>query len=136
MIFHGIDLVEVERIRHAVARWGDRFLVRVFTAAERERYRERPESLAARFAAKEATAKLLGVGIRGLGGEQHPGAVEWTEIEVLNDPHGRPQLQLHGRAAARAAALQLHDIAVSISHSRGLAIASIVAIARPPESDR
>jgi holo-[acyl-carrier protein] synthase len=134
MIYHGIDLIEVARITHASTRWGDRFLTRVFTSTECERYRNRPESLAARFAAKEAVAKLLGVGIRGLGADRIEGAVEWTEIELLNDPHGKPLLHLHGRAAARATALHLHDLAVSISHSRGLAIASVVAIAAPPES--
>src|SRR3954471_4228633 len=114
MIYTGIDLIEIERITQAIERWGDRFLLRIYTPAELAIYRARTASLAARWAAKEAVAKLLGVGLRGLGGAGRPGdGLAWTEIEVLSDPHGRPALTLQGRAAARARALRLGSIALS-----------------------
>ena len=91
-------------IERAVERWGERFLRRVFTPAELAAYRTRAPSLAARWAAKEATAKLLGVGLRGLGAAERPAeAVAWTEIEILGDAQGRPTLTFYGRAAARDA---------------------------------
>jgi holo-[acyl-carrier protein] synthase len=128
MLYTGIDLIEIERIARAIERWGDRFLDRVFTPAELAIYRARPASLAARWAAKEAVAKLLGVGLRGLGGAGRPGdGLAWTEIEVLSDLHGRPALTLQGSAAARARALRLGPIALSLSHTREHAIASAVA---------
>jgi holo-[acyl-carrier protein] synthase len=130
MLYTGIDLIEIERIARAIQRWGDRFLDRVFTPAELARYRSRPASLAARWAAKEAVAKLLGVGLRGLGGAGRPeDALAWTEIEVLSDPQGRPALSLHGRAAERARILGFGPIALSLSHTREHAIASVVALA-------
>jgi holo-[acyl-carrier protein] synthase len=129
MLYTGIDLIEIERIAHAVERWGERFLRRIFTPAELAAYRARVPSLAARWAAKEAVAKLLGVGLRGLGGVERPaGAVAWTEIEVLSGAGGRPALALYGRAAARARALGLAEIAISLSHTREHAIASAVAL--------
>jgi holo-[acyl-carrier protein] synthase len=130
MLYTGIDLIEIERIARAVERWGDRFLERVFTPAELAIYGARPASLAARWSAKEAVAKLLGVGLRGLGGAGRPDdALAWTEIEVLSDPQGRPALVLYGGAAARARALGLGPIALSLSHTREHAIASAVALA-------
>jgi holo-[acyl-carrier protein] synthase len=128
MIYHGIDMIEVARVSSAAERFGERFLRRVFTAAELDRYRGRPESLAARFAAKEAAAKLLGVGLRGLGAGPRPDAVAWTEIEVLADQRGRPTIALAGAAAERAAQLGLSEFAVSLSHTGALALASVVAI--------
>jgi holo-[acyl-carrier protein] synthase len=130
MLYTGIDLIEINRIDQAIGRWGDRFLLRVYTAAELAAYRGRTRSLAARWAGKEAAAKMLGVGLRGLGAADRPGgALAWTEIEILSDTLGRPTLALTGRAAARANALALTEIAVSLSHTREHAIASVVAIA-------
>ena len=132
MLFNGIDLVEVPRIEQAVMRWGERFLQRIFTPTERAACQTRMTSLAARWAAKEATAKMLGVGLRGLGGvHRHTehGAVAWTEIEITNDERGRPLLTLYGRAAARAEALGLVAWSVSLSHTGALAIASVVGLA-------
>jgi holo-[acyl-carrier protein] synthase len=129
MLYTGIDLIEIARIESAIARWGERFLRHVYTPAELAAYRGRPPSLAARWAAKEATAKLLGAGLRGLGGgERAVEALAWTEIEVLGDTHGRPRLVLHGRAAARAGALGIAELSVSLSHTREHAIACVVAI--------
>jgi holo-[acyl-carrier protein] synthase len=133
MIYTGIDLVEIERIAQAAARWGERFLSRVYTPAEQAACAARPESLAARWAAKEAMAKALGVGVRGLGlgarGEE-VAAVAWTEIEVVSDAAGRPALALHGRAAARARALGIGALALSLSHTDSHAVASVVALAQ------
>jgi holo-[acyl-carrier protein] synthase len=128
MIYHGIDMVEVARITHAIERYGDRFLKRVFTATEIVRYADRPHSLAARWAAKEATAKLLGVGLRGLGAGPQPEAVAWTEIEVIADERGKPIITLSGAAEQRAHTLGLSTLALSLSHTRDLAIASVVGI--------
>jgi len=121
IIGSGIDLVEIERIQHSMDRYGQRFLDRVYTAAEQAyclRRRKAAESLAARFAAKEAGAKALGTGIsRG---------VNWLEIEVLREPGGRPSLQFHGRAAEIAARLGAARASLSITHTATLAMASVV----------
>lgn len=116
----GIDIVEVPRIVAALDRWGDRFLERIYTPAERQRYATRPMSLAARFAAKEAVMKALGTGIRG---------VSWKDIEVLPDRRGKPTLTLCGRGEARANALGIEVWEISLTHSRNTAIASVVALA-------
>ena len=117
----GIDLIEIGRIQHSVERYGRRFLDRVYTAAEQAyclRKRKAAESLAARFAAKEAGAKALGTGIsRG---------VNWLEIEVVRQPGGRPTLRFHGRAAQIAARMGVAHAALSISHTATLAMASVV----------
>ncbi|HEU4326705.1 MAG TPA: holo-ACP synthase [Roseiflexaceae bacterium] len=127
----GIDLIEIERIERAIGRWGERFLRRVFTPAELAAYRGRLPSLAARWAGKEATAKLLGVGLRGLGGAgRRPSAdaVGWTEIEILSDASGRPTVTLSGQAAQRARAMGLGCLSLSLSHTRLHAIASAAAL--------
>ncbi len=133
MLYTGIDLIEIARIERAVARWRERFLRHVYTPAELAAYRDRIPSLAARWAAKEATAKLLGVGLRGLGAaDRSAGAVAWVEIEVVGDEHGRPTLTFHGRAADRARALGLVELSLSLSHTREHAIACVVAIGAAP----
>ena len=116
----GIDLIEIERVERAVQRHGERFLQRVFTPTELVEAGNNPASLAARFAAKEAAAKALGTGI---------GPVSWLEIEVLRACDQPPTLRLSGAAAQRAAELGLTAWAVSLSHTRELAIASVVAAA-------
>src|SRR5947209_20523611 len=83
----GVDLIEIARIQRAIDDFGDRFLRRVYTERERERYRDRVSELAARFAAKEATSKALGTEIRG---------IRWQEMEVLANRRGKPVLLLHG----------------------------------------
>ena len=115
----GVDMVERARLMRTHARFGSRFLHRVFTPAELEQAQWRIERLASRFAAKEACAKALGTGI---------GAIAWREIEVLREPGGKPALRLHGQAAARAAALGLTAFDLSISDSDAQVIAVVVAV--------
>jgi len=117
----GIDLMEIERIQHSLDRYGSRFLDRIYTAGEQAyclRKHNAAESLAARFAAKEAAAKALGTGI------SH--GVSWLEIEVMREPGGRPSLRFHGRAAAQATRLGATRTALSITHSREFAMASVL----------
>jgi len=117
----GIDLIEIQRIQRSVERYGRRFLDRVYTGAEQAyclRKRQAAESLAARFAAKEAGAKALGTGI------SH--GVNWLEIEVVREPGGRPTLRFHGRAAQIAARMGVARAALSITHTASLAMASVV----------
>jgi holo-[acyl-carrier protein] synthase len=117
MLYVGVDIVELPRIASAVQRWGDRFLLRIYTPQELAFSRGRTPQLAARFAAKEAVMKALGTGVRG---------VSWREIEVVRQRGRAPEIRLHGRAAARAAKLGLTVLAVSLSHSREYAVASVV----------
>jgi holo-[acyl-carrier protein] synthase len=121
IIGSGIDLAEIRRIQQSVERYGNRFLDRVFTAAEQAyclRKRNAAESLAARFAAKEAGAKALGTGI------SH--GVRWLEIEVVRELSGRPTIRFHGRAAQIAERLGVVHAALSITHTASLAMASVV----------
>jgi holo-[acyl-carrier protein] synthase len=121
MLRTGVDLVEINRIKLATARYGNRFLERLFTPTELEQCSGRIESLAGRFAAKEAAAKSLGTGIWRDG-------IRWTDIEVVRDPAGAPILCFHGPAAARAAAIGLQEWSVSLSHDRERAVAVVVAL--------
>ena len=120
MYCHGVDIVEIERVARAMERWGQRFLNRIYTDAEVKRCRNRVADLAARFAAKEAVMKALGTGARGVG---------WRDIEVLSNHRGAPIVHLYGRALARAQRLGLDSLAISLSHSRHYAIASVVGAA-------
>jgi holo-[acyl-carrier protein] synthase len=118
----GVDLIEIERIRRAIDRHGERFLLRVYTAAEVSQSCGRLESLAGKFAAKEAAAKALGTGVwrNGIG---------WLDFEVRKDAEsGAPDLLLNGAAAARAGRLGLGTWSLSISHDRTHAIAFVVAL--------
>jgi holo-[acyl-carrier protein] synthase len=110
----GIDIIRVSRIRDALARFGARFPARVLTDGERRYVRDRPETLAGRWAAKEAVSKVLGLGVRGIG---------WREIEIERLPTGQPAVRLHARAARRAEQLGMSRIAVSISHEDEYAVA-------------
>ena len=115
----GVDLIEISRIKDVVSRHGKRYLERVYTPAELELCGQRIESLAGRFAAKEAVAKALGCGI---------GEVAWKEIEILGDENRAPVLHLHGMAAQKADELGLASWSVSLSHSHSHAVALVVAI--------
>jgi len=110
----GIDIIKVGRIRDTLARFGPRFSQRVLTPAEHRYVRDRPETLAGRWAAKEAVSKVLGLGVRGIG---------WKDIEVERLPTGQPAVRLHGRAARRAEQLGMTRIALSISHESDYAVA-------------
>ena len=115
MIHTGIDIVEVARLQSALDRW-PRLAARLFTAEELRYAASRPhpaESLAARFAAKEAAMKALGEGWP---------KVSWQDIEVVRGK-GRPELKLTGRAAALAGDGRL---AVSLAHDGGVAVAQVV----------
>ncbi len=119
----GTDMIEIARIEHSLARFGDGFLRRIYTPAEiaycQQKKKTAAESFAARFAAKEAAAKALGTGIsRG---------VTWCELEILRLPGQRPTLHLSGRAAEIAARLGVRHLAVSLSHTRELALAVVLA---------
>ena len=110
----GIDIIKVERIRASLARFGDRFSNRVLTPNEQRYVRGRPETMAGRWAAKEAVSKVLGLGVRGIG---------WRDIEIERLPTGQPAVRLPGRAQARAEQLGMGRIAVTISHEADYAVA-------------
>jgi holo-[acyl-carrier protein] synthase len=110
----GIDIIEINRIEKAVARWGDSFLDRVFTPAEKDKYRDRPESLAARLAAKEATVKALGCN-----------EIIYRDIEIVSGTGLKPEINLTGRAKVIAQGLGIANLAVSLSHSHDYAVAVV-----------
>ena len=115
----GVDLIEIARIAEVIARHGKHYLERIYTPAELEQCGKRAESLAGRFAAKEAVAKALGSGI---------GDVSWKEIEVLGDEQNAPVLTLHGEAEKMAKEIGLTTWSVSISHSQSHSVALVVMI--------
>lgn len=109
----GIDVVDVARFEATMERTAG-LAERLFTAQER---RLKPASLAARFAAKEALAKALGA----------PGNLHWHDAEVVTESSGRPYLHVRGTVAARAAALGVINLHLSLSHDAGIASAVVVA---------
>ena len=113
----GTDIIEIARIKQAIARQGERFLRRIYTDAELKFYGQNPQSLAARFAGKEAVMKLLGARGKGL---------SFREIEIFSHPDGRPALSLYGRAKSEADKLGIREIAISLSHSKEYAIAAAI----------
>jgi holo-[acyl-carrier protein] synthase len=119
----GVDLVEMDRIRRAVERHGERFLDRIYTPNELGRYRKRVPELAARFAAKEAVSKALGVGLSHISRQ----GIGWQEVEILPDLLGKPEVHLSGRAQALAEQQGLSTWAISLSHARDIAVAFVVA---------
>ena len=119
MLSNGVDIIEIKRIEGALARFGERFLKRVFTDAEIALYRKSGEALAARFSGKEAVMKTLGLKY-----------LPWKDIEILPDPRGKPLVYLHNKAQARSRELKLSEIALSLSHCHEYAVASAVAEVR------
>jgi holo-[acyl-carrier protein] synthase len=115
----GTDIIEIARIRQTIERWGERFLDRVYTPAERKMYDRRAHSLAACFAGKEAVMKVLGTGARG---------VAWREIETLHHRSGKPYVHLHRRAQIAADKLGIKEIDISLSHSREYATATAIGV--------
>jgi holo-[acyl-carrier protein] synthase len=117
----GVDLCEVQRIKDAIARYGDRFLERIYTEREiayAQSKANRYERYAARFAAKEAGMKALGTGWHG--------GVRWRDFEVANLPSGRPTLKFHGKAAEYAQRLGAENISLSITHTSAQAMAIVI----------
>ena len=117
----GVDLAEVERIRAAIGRYGQRFVGRIYTPAEIayvERKANRFERYAGRFAAKEAGMKAIGTGWKR--------GVRWQDFEVANLPSGRPTLKLHGEAARIASQLGVKLISLSITHTAELGMAHVI----------
>ena len=130
IVAHGIDLVDCPRIEEMVNRHGERFVNRVFTEAEQayaEANRNNIEKLAGRFAAKEAILKLMGTGWRG--------KIAWTDIEVINNDVGQPEVTLSGEVRKIADKLGIEHVSVSITHTANFAIASAVALAQSNESE-
>jgi holo-[acyl-carrier protein] synthase len=117
----GVDLCEVSRIRDSIARFGQRFIDRIYTPAEIayvERKANKFERYAARFAAKEAGMKAIGTGWR------H--GVRWQDFEVANLPSGKPTLSFHGIAAQVAEKLNVRNVALSITHTRETGMAHVI----------
>lgn len=113
----GVDLVDTTRLRRMIEA-DPAFLTTAWTSAELAYCEGNADRLAARWAAKEATMKALGVGI---------GSVAPLEIEVVHDPRGAPELQLSGAAARRAGELAVRGWSLALSHEGGLAVAFVVA---------
>jgi len=117
----GADIAEVGRIRDSIARYGDRFLNRIYTDAERSyamRRANAAERFAARFAAKEAGMKAIGTGWRR--------GVTWKDFEVVNQPSGRPTLRLSGTARDIADSMGVERISLSLTHSSAIALAVVL----------
>ena len=128
IIAHGIDLVDCPRIAEMVERHGGRFINRIFTEAEQayaKSTRNEIEKLAGRFAAKEAILKLVGTGWRG--------KIAWTDIEIINNAMGQPEVTLTGEVEKIAEKLGISHVSVSITHTANFAIASAVALAQKKE---
>jgi holo-[acyl-carrier protein] synthase len=113
----GIDIIEIDRIRTAISRWGERFTKRIFTEAEIKLYGHKLDSLTVRFAGKEAAFKALG----------GPGiGIAWRDIEILTEADGKPVVHLYGKAKERANRLELDGLEISLSHSREYGIALVI----------
>ncbi len=125
IVGHGIDLIDTDRVARMIDEHGDHFLTRCFTAGERAYVaahpKRRTEHLAGRFAAKEAVLKALGTG--------WSGGIAWTDVEVVRETKGPPQVRLHGEAAAVAEKLGVTQWWLSLSHIHSHAVASAIAVA-------
>ncbi len=114
MTYIGVDIIEIARIKKAIARWGEEFLHRVYTESELRLCRGKVSSLAARFAGKEAVIKVLAKDGKG---------IFLRDIEILAEPGGKPLVHLSGKAHNMAQDLGLDKVAISLSHSKEHAIA-------------
>ncbi len=125
IVAHGIDLVDCPRIEQMIDRHGERFVRRVFTDTEQayaKANKNEIEKLAGRFAAKEAVLKLIGTGWRG--------KIAWTDIEIINNAAGQPEVTVTGEVKRIAGELGIDHISVSITHTANFAIASAVALTK------
>ena len=117
----GVDIAETSRIDKALERHGERFSKRIYTPGEIaycEKFKNRAERYAARFAAKEAAFKALGTGWRD--------GVRWLDVEVVHQPSGKPELLLTGRAAEVARQIGVTRSEVSISHANHYVVAQVI----------
>lgn len=126
MLSTGVDIVHIPRVQKALDLHGERFLNRVFTTREIAACKGRAHEFAARFAAKEAVSKALGVGMQIMARN----GIGFKEVEVLPDGNGKPHIHLHGRASARSKELGLDEWSVSLTHEREYAVAFVVATGR------
>jgi holo-[acyl-carrier protein] synthase len=130
IVAHGIDLVDCPRIEDMLDRHGERFIKRIFTDTEQayaNKNKNKVEKFAGRFAAKEAVLKLMGTGWRG--------KIAWTDIEVVNNNSGQPEVNLTGEVEKIAGKLGIEHISVSITHTANFAIASAVALTQSNENE-
>ncbi len=127
MIFGiGVDLIEIERIQENLTKHGERFEAKVFTPVEREYCRRMPipaQHYAARFAAKEAFLKALGTG--------WAKGITWRDVGIENLPSGMPRLSISGRAQELVEEYGVGEMHVTLSHSRGHAVAVVVLEKKP-----
>ena len=117
----GVDLVDISRMEKIIARWGDKFLKKIFTQRECtycDKNSRSARHYAARFAAKEALLKMLGTGLRA--------GINWTEMEVIRDDLGKPRVMLQGRAGEIARARGINNIHISLSHEQQYAVAQVI----------
>ncbi len=123
----GVDLIEIDRLASAVERHGRRFLDRVYTPDELADAGERNDSLAVRFAAKEAVSKALGCGF---------GLIAWRDVEVRRGPQGEPVLRLYGNAASLAREQGVENWSISLSHTRSYAVAMVIGVSSGGSSNK
>ena len=117
----GIDIVNISRIERLMTRWGNLFLTRVFTQHEIDWCQQRarpPECFATRFAAKEAFLKAIGRGLRN--------GIQWTDIEVENDPLGKPSLSFHRKTREILKTLRIQKALLTLSHDQPYAVAHVL----------
>ncbi len=122
----GIDIAETQRIEQALERHGDRFSRKIFTPSEIaycERFKNKAERYAARFAAKEAAFKALGTG--------WANGIRWLDVEISHQASGKPELQLSGRARELANQLGVTRAVVSISHANRYVVAQVILESNP-----
>ena len=113
----GVDIVEIDRIKLAISSWQNSFLKRVYTDSEIKECKNLAPRLASRFAAKEALIKALGAETKG---------VSWRDIEITSNDSGAPLIQLYGKAQEKANDIGIRDFAISLSHTKNLAVAFVV----------
>lgn len=130
MIFGiGVDLIDMERVKETMSRWGIQFLKRVFTDREIEWCQKRAfpyECFAVRFAAKEAFLKAVGVGLRK--------GIQWKDIEIESDPYGKPFFNFYRKARDVVEKAQIHRVFLTISHDKPYAVAQVVIEGKNDES--
>lgn len=117
----GVDIIEVSRIKQAAKKWSNKFLKRIFTDDELDYASGKSipyQHLAARFAAKEAVLKAIG--------DSTIHRIEWKNVEILNDEHGRPLVNLSGQAKKIKQQKNISDIIISMSHTRTYAVANAI----------